>query len=54
MLQARTFKQRYELLAHLAIRYGRPVTLGYIDLDGFKGLNDHLGHSTASGGETRA
>lgn len=41
---ARTFRQRYELLAHLAIRHARPVTLGYIDLDGFKGINDRLGH----------
>jgi len=41
---ARTFRQRYELLAHLAIRHGRPLTLGYIDLDGFKGVNDNLGH----------
>lgn len=42
---ARTFRQRYELLAHLAIRHGRPLTLGYIDLNGFKGINDALGHA---------
>jgi diguanylate cyclase (GGDEF)-like protein len=26
-------------------RYGRPFTLVYLDVDDFKGINDHLGHS---------
>lgn len=44
IMNARTFKQRYEWIASIAARYGRPTTLGYLDLDGFKGINDSLGH----------
>ncbi|MEO6975330.1 MAG: GGDEF domain-containing protein [Gallionella sp.] len=31
---------------HSARRYHHPLTLGYIDLDGFKQINDTMGHST--------
>ncbi len=42
---ARSFKEKYPLLASLAIRDRSAVALGYIDVDGFKGMNDRFGHS---------
>ena len=45
LLNARTFKQRCGSQFGLASRNERPLALGYIDLDGFKGINDRLGHS---------
>jgi diguanylate cyclase (GGDEF)-like protein len=44
LMNSRAFKQRCESMLELASRNGRPLALGYIDLDGFKGINDSLGH----------
>ncbi len=46
MLNARAFKQSIQTLFDLAGRHGRPLALGYLDLDGFKDVNDRLGHTT--------
>ena len=40
----RYFLQRADLELYRARRYGRPLTLSYIDLDNFKDVNDSLGH----------
>lgn len=45
LLNARTFKQRCDTFFQLSLRTKRSVALGYIDLDGFKGVNDNLGHT---------
>jgi diguanylate cyclase (GGDEF)-like protein len=45
VLNARAFNRRYESVARLGRRHGHPAALGYIDLDGFQGVNDSLGHS---------
>ena len=45
ILNVRAFRQRCDSLFELASRHGRPLALGYFDIDGFKGVNDNLGHS---------
>lgn len=44
ILNRRAFKTRYEIFARLATRRRQPIALGYLDVDGFKGINDTLGH----------
>jgi diguanylate cyclase (GGDEF)-like protein/PAS domain S-box-containing protein len=41
----RMFYQALTLEGKRSRRYGRPVTLVYIDVDNFKHLNDHFGHA---------
>ncbi len=45
LLNDRTFRERCRPAFSLAARHGRTVALGYIDLDGFKGINDQSGHA---------
>lgn len=44
LMNARAFYERLEYELARAQRYGRPLTIGYLDLDDFKTVNDHLGH----------
>jgi diguanylate cyclase (GGDEF)-like protein/PAS domain S-box-containing protein len=41
----KTFYEAVETEVHRAVRYRRPMTLGYIDVDNFKSVNDVLGHA---------
>jgi diguanylate cyclase (GGDEF)-like protein len=44
LMNARAFYERLEYELARAQRYGNPLTIGYLDLDNFKTVNDHLGH----------
>jgi diguanylate cyclase (GGDEF)-like protein len=45
LLNIRTFKQRCFAQFQLASRHNHSITLGYLDLDNFKHINDNHGHS---------
>lgn len=45
VLNPRAFEALAERELARSLRYGRPLSLAYIDLDGFKHVNDTLGHS---------
>lgn len=45
IMNARAFGYACESIFDLAHRHGRSLSIGYIDLDGFKGVNDSMGHS---------
>jgi diguanylate cyclase (GGDEF)-like protein len=44
-LNTRFFIELVQIEIHRLQRYARPFTLVYIDLDNFKAVNDHFGHS---------
>ncbi len=44
LMNTRAFYEEAERVLALCRRKGHPVTLAYVDLDGFKAVNDRLGH----------
>jgi diguanylate cyclase (GGDEF)-like protein len=44
LLNRRAYEERRVIEAARSSRYGRPLSLCIFDLDGFKGVNDRLGH----------
>lgn len=44
LLNRRAYEERLAIEAARSTRYGHPLALGLFDLDGFKGVNDRLGH----------
>ena len=45
LLNRRAYEERLAIEAARSSRYGHPLALGIFDLDGFKAVNDRLGHS---------
>ncbi len=45
IMNARTFGQRCQACFELASRHNQGLAIGYLDLDGFKGINDERGHA---------
>jgi diguanylate cyclase (GGDEF)-like protein len=48
LVNARAFRSHYERAQARAARFGEPLSLLLIDVDGLKALNDELGHSFGS------
>jgi diguanylate cyclase (GGDEF)-like protein len=44
LLNRRAYEERLAIEAARSTRYGHPLALAIFDLDGFKGVNDRLGH----------
>src|SRR4051794_14804112 len=44
LLNRRAYEERLAVEAARSTRYGHPLALAIFDLDGFKGVNDRLGH----------
>src|SRR5262249_60724868 len=48
LVNARAFWSRYERATGHAARFGEPLSLLLLDIDGLKAINDELGHAYGS------